>query len=74
MYLHDGVNVVGESYNLTAKKLEMDFDKSYIWAEEGVKINYDNSNIKSNECVIFSNSKNIRCDGNVQANISFNDF
>ena len=74
MRLQDGVNVVGDRYNLTAKKLEVDFDKSYIWVEDRVKINYDNSNVQGRECVIFSNSKNMRCDGNVQANISFNGF
>jgi len=72
MFLQDRVNLFGEGYRLTTQKLEMDFDKSYIHVEDGVSVNYLDSQIQSDECIIFNNSKNIRCNGNIQANINFN--
>jgi hypothetical protein len=72
--LQDQVKITSSDYSLSTKNLEMDFDKSYIQAKNGVDFRSAKTNIHSDKCKLFNNSQNLKCHGSVEANIIFNGF
>ena len=72
--LEDWVKLQYGQYLLMSKKMELDFNQSIVYASGGVQLKNHDSLIRSNQCVLLNNPKDIVCKGNVQINLRFSGF
>jgi hypothetical protein len=71
--LSDSVKVSGDKYSISSDELEMDLNSSTIKAK-AAKLEYIDSRISSDKCVIYNDLKGFKCHGKVKADIYFNGF
>lgn len=72
--LEDWVKLQYGQYLLTSKKMELDFNRSIVYASGGVQLKNSDSLISSSKCILLNNPKDIVCKGNVQINLRFGGF